>query len=72
MAKHAEKKAMENAVFWTGILRPFLVILNVCYIWAILYTIRTYERWTYSDIIWPVLYMWIGYKVYHMIKSELE
>ena len=69
MAKHAEKKATENAIYWSGQLKILLAVINFTYMVSLLYSMmynKDYE-WSYWTIIWPFFYAYLEYKAYLML-----
>ena len=73
MARHAEKKAQENAAFWSSILQNCLISLNVFYIVILCNSVfRKKLEWTWSMIFWPIIYAALEKKTYDMIISELS
>ena len=73
MARNAEKKALESAAFWQNILQVFLTVLNVIYVMAVVYQIKSSDgEWTFMMLLWPIIYGYLEYKGYQMLISELE
>ena len=65
MARNAEKKALESAAFWQNILQVFLTVLNVIYVMAVVYQIKSSDgEWTFMMLLWPIIYGYLEYKGY--------
>mmetsp|Transcript_16623 Transcript_16623/g.19792 ORF Transcript_16623/g.19792 Transcript_16623/m.19792 type:complete len:142 (+) Transcript_16623:3-428(+) len=72
MAKHAEKRAHENAAYWSNILQVVLAIVNVLYPMSLLYSIKESGEWSFWTLLWPFIYAYLEYKTYQMLISALQ
>ena len=60
-------------MYWSNILQIALVIINVVYLLSIIMTLRSNEyEWTWSMLVWPVIYGWCEKTCYGMIIDELS
>ena len=73
MARNAEKKAAENAAYWSNILQVLLAVVTVSYVMKLLWVIRSSEEgeWTYMMFIWPIIYFFCERTTYNMLIDEL-
>ena len=74
MARHAEKKATENAAYWSSMFQVILAFINVIYVVSMLYSTMYKEdaEWSYWAFAWPFIYAYLEYKAYLMVVSQMQ
>ena len=74
MAKQADKKNLATMEYWATIMQALILVVNFLYIGSYVYASKYSEifKWSYWDIIWFAIYLFVTLKTYQMICNALE